>query len=114
MRWLASLSSLVSKIWRDFDIGFIDDAVLKWQEEFEATCKKIVTEIQDKFIDLNIGDDESGFGGEEMLVKQETFQKDMATVDVTFNSQMLDLPTANTESEASNEADLLEQMDKQD
>lgn len=84
---------------------------MKWQEEFEATCKKIVTEIQDKFIDLNIGDDESGFGGEEMLVKQETFTKDMASVEVAFNSEMLDLPTANTESQASDGEELMKNMD---
>lgn len=90
----------------------LDDAVLKFQEEFEAECKRIVTEIQDKFIDLNIEDDESGYGQDEMQMKQERFQKDMENVEVFFSSNLLDLPDANTTggSEASEIA--LEYVDK--
>lgn len=47
----------------------VDDSLIKFQEKFEAECKRIVTEIQDKFIDLNVGDNESGYGQDEMQMK---------------------------------------------
>jgi hypothetical protein len=39
------------------------------KQEFEAECKRIVTEIQEKFIDLGIEDNESGFQQDEMEAK---------------------------------------------
>jgi len=34
----------------------------QFQAEFEASCKEVVDEIQHKFIDLNVEDNNSGYG----------------------------------------------------
>jgi hypothetical protein len=51
--------------------------MLQSQEAFEAECFKIVTEIQEKFIDLNMDDDE-GFDQDEMQPKLQKFQQRVA------------------------------------
>lgn len=64
---------------------------VSFRERFEAECKKIVNETQEKFIDLGVEDNNWNYG--EIAQKQELFTSYMNTqATFAFDQDTFDLP----------------------
>ena len=68
------------------------------EAQFETTCKNIVDEIMDKFIDLGVDDNHSAFG-EGMAGRQLKFKSHLEKMQFQFQTTCLDLPTGNQEND---------------
>jgi hypothetical protein len=64
----------------------------KFQQQFEADCKNIVDEIQEKFIDLGV-ENHSAYGTD-IIARQERLKKEMDKLHFDFKTNCLDLPAA--------------------
>lgn len=69
----------------------------KFFAEFEALCKQTVTEVADKFIDLNVEDNTSAYG-HDMQSNQEKYRKALNKVAFKFETHVFDLPKGHAES----------------
>jgi hypothetical protein len=73
-----------------------------------------VTEINDKFIDLNMADD-TGYGQDEMQSKQEKFEREIKSVKTQFKARMLEFPQSVINHEITEvSTELIENMLNQD
>ena len=61
------------------------------EAQFETTCKNIVDDIMDKFIDLGVDDNHSNFG-EGMAGRQLKFKSHLEKMQFEFKTTCLDLP----------------------
>jgi len=70
-----------------------------------------VGEIRDKFIDLAVEDDNSGYG-QDMEAKQEKFDRELSKLPFEFDTKFLELPsgTDGNEQHLNMDADNLEQV----
>jgi hypothetical protein len=66
---------------------------IDWKR-FEEECKKIVKDIQDKFIDLGLDDHESDFAAGELQAKQERFEREFKRMPFEFAANSLQLPAS--------------------
>ena len=65
-----------------------DESVTQFLEKYENECRNIVTEVMDKFIDLNVGGEDYG---QDTQQQQDQFEQLMEGM--TVASKLLDLPT---------------------
>jgi len=61
------------------------------QEQYDRACYDIVEEINDKFIDLCVDDNNSSIGNR-MPAAQAAFRSNLETLSMTFQTSRLDMP----------------------